>query len=83
MAPLKDFPVTVCGAVALEANITENLARSGFSKLVVIDRDRIEERNLFTQPYYKSDIGAYVSFRVHCASKGVYFVKTVTWFLIC
>jgi molybdopterin/thiamine biosynthesis adenylyltransferase len=26
---------------------------------VVIDRDRIEERNLSTQPYYKSDVGAY------------------------
>lgn len=59
MAQLQDFPVTVCGAGALGANLTENLARSGFGKLVVIDRDRIEERNLSTQPYYKSDIGAY------------------------
>jgi molybdopterin-synthase adenylyltransferase len=59
MAQLRDFSVTVCGAGALGANITENLARSGFGKLVVIDRDRIEERNLSTQPYYKSDIGAY------------------------
>jgi molybdopterin/thiamine biosynthesis adenylyltransferase len=59
MAQLQDFPVTVCGAGALGANITENLARSGFGKLVVIDRDRIEERNLSTQPYYKSDVGAY------------------------
>lgn len=59
MAQLKDFPVMVCGAGALGANITENLARSGFGKLRVIDRDRIEERNLSTQPYYKSDIGAY------------------------
>ena len=59
MAQLKDFPVTVCGAGALGANITENLARSGAGSLVVIDRDRIEERNLSTQPYYKSDVGAY------------------------
>ena len=59
MAQIKDFPVTVCGAGALGANLTENLARSGFCKLVVIDRDRIEERNLSTQPYYKSDVGAY------------------------
>lgn len=59
MAQLKDFPVTVCGAGALGANITENLARSGFGKLAAIDRDRIEERNLSTQPYYKSDVGAY------------------------
>ena len=59
MAQLKDLPVTVCGAGALGANLTENLARSGFGKLAVIDRDRIEERNLSTQPYYKSDVGAY------------------------
>lgn len=59
MAQLKDFPVTICGAGALGANLTENLARSGFGKLAVIDRDRIEERNLSTQPYYKSDVGAY------------------------
>ena len=59
MAQLRDFPVTVCGAGALGANITENLARSGFGKLVTIDRDRIEEHNLSTQPYYRSDVGAY------------------------
>ena len=59
MAQMKDFPVTICGAGALGANITENLARAGFAKLRVIDRDRIEERNLSTQPYYKSDVGAY------------------------
>jgi tRNA A37 threonylcarbamoyladenosine dehydratase len=48
MAQLKDFPVSVCGAGALGANIIENLARSGAGSLVVIDRDRIEERNLST-----------------------------------
>lgn len=59
MAQLKKLPVTVCGAGALGANITENLARSGFENLKVIDRDRIEERNLSTQPYYRSDVGAF------------------------
>jgi molybdopterin/thiamine biosynthesis adenylyltransferase len=59
MAKLKNLPVTVCGAGALGANITENLARSGFTHLKVIDRDRIEERNLSTQPYYRSDVGAF------------------------
>jgi molybdopterin-synthase adenylyltransferase len=59
MNKLRDFPVTVCGAGALGANITESLARSGFGKLQVIDKDRIEERNLSTQPYYRSDVGAY------------------------
>ncbi len=59
MEKIKDFSITICGAGALGGNLTENLARSGFGKLRVIDFDRIEERNLSTQPYYKSDIGAY------------------------
>lgn len=59
MTKLKAFPVTVCGAGALGANLAENLVRAGFGKLKVIDRDRIEERNLSTQPYYRSDVGAF------------------------
>ncbi|MGK7922397.1 MAG: ThiF family adenylyltransferase [Trichodesmium sp.] len=59
MTKLKNLSVTICGSGALGANITENLARSGFSKLRVIDYDRIEEHNLSTQPYYRSDIGAF------------------------
>jgi molybdopterin/thiamine biosynthesis adenylyltransferase len=59
MVKFKNYPVTVCGAGALGANIAENLARSGFGKLIVIDRDRIEERNLSTGPYYRSDVGAF------------------------
>jgi molybdopterin/thiamine biosynthesis adenylyltransferase len=59
MRRLRDCAVTVCGAGALGANITESLARSGFARLTVIDRDRIEERNLSTQPYHRSDIGAF------------------------
>lgn len=59
MAKLKDFPITICGAGALGANLTENLVRAGFGQLKIIDRDRIEERNLSTQPYYRSDVGAF------------------------
>ena len=59
MRRLRDLPVTVCGAGALGANIAESLARQGFARLGVIDRDRIEERNLSTQPYYRTDIGAF------------------------
>jgi molybdopterin-synthase adenylyltransferase len=59
MAKFKNYAVTICGAGALGANITENLARSGFNKLKVIDYDRIEERNLSTQPYYRSDVGGF------------------------
>jgi molybdopterin-synthase adenylyltransferase len=59
MAKLKNYPVTICGAGALGGNLTENLARSGFGRLKVIDCDRIEEHNLSTQPYYRSAIGAF------------------------
>ena len=59
MEKLRAFPVTVCGAGALGANILENLARQGFGNLRVIDRDRIEERNLSTQPFYRSDVGGW------------------------
>jgi molybdopterin-synthase adenylyltransferase len=58
MALLRDLPVTVCGAGALGANLVETLARSGFARLKVIDRDRVEERNLSTQPFHRADIGA-------------------------
>ena len=56
---LRRFPITICGAGALGGNIAESLARSGFAQLKVIDFDRIEERNLSTQPYQKSDIGGF------------------------
>lgn len=59
MARLRDLRVTVCGAGALGANIVESLARSGYGRLRVIDRDRIEQQNLSTQPYYYGDTGAF------------------------
>lgn len=58
MQKIKDFHVTICGAGALGANLCETLSRAGFSQLRIIDRDRVEERNLSTQPYYRTDIGA-------------------------
>jgi molybdopterin/thiamine biosynthesis adenylyltransferase len=57
MERLRDLRVTVCGAGAIGANIVESLARAGFSRVCVIDRDRVEERNLSTQPYYYGDVG--------------------------
>jgi molybdopterin/thiamine biosynthesis adenylyltransferase len=59
MARLAEFSVTVCGAGALGANIAESLARMGFRRLRVVDRDRVEARNLSTQPYYRAEAGAF------------------------
>jgi molybdopterin/thiamine biosynthesis adenylyltransferase len=55
---MRDLPIVICGAGAVGANLTETLTRQGFAHLTVIDRDRVEEHNLSTQPYFKSDIGA-------------------------
>ena len=59
MRRLREQQVTVCGAGALGANIAESLARTGFARLRIIDRDRVEERNLSTQPYHRADVGAH------------------------
>lgn len=53
-----DTPVTICGAGALGANLAETLARMGYARLRVIDRDRVETRNLSTQPYSRTEVGA-------------------------
>jgi len=58
MAKLRSFPIVICGAGALGGNIAETLARSGCGHLSLIDRDRVEERNLSTQPYSRTDVGA-------------------------
>ncbi len=58
MRRIGEFPVTICGAGALGGNMIESLARQGFGRLRVIDRDRVEERNLSTQPYYRTDVGS-------------------------
>ena len=51
--------ITVCGAGSLGANLVEQLARCGAPGLTVIDRDRLEEQNLATQPYGRSELGGY------------------------
>lgn len=57
MAKLQAAHVTVCGAGALGSHIVEGLARSGVGGLRVIDRDKVEERNLSTQTWGRADIG--------------------------
>ncbi|TGO02251.1 thiamine biosynthesis protein ThiF [Candidatus Thiomargarita nelsonii] len=59
MTKMRTFPITLCGAGAIGSNIAENLVRAGFATLKVIDNDRVEERNLSTQPFYRADIGAH------------------------
>jgi molybdopterin/thiamine biosynthesis adenylyltransferase len=42
----------------LGSNLTAQLCRQGFKKLTVVDRDRVDERNIGTQVYSIDDIGA-------------------------
>lgn len=58
MEKLRGHDIVICGAGALGANIAESLARAGVERLTVIDRDRVEEHNLSTQPFQTDDIGA-------------------------
>lgn len=50
--------ITICGAGTLGANLTETLARMGFTRLRLIDKDRVEPRNLSVQPYSRAEVGA-------------------------
>jgi molybdopterin/thiamine biosynthesis adenylyltransferase len=59
LAKLAEPQVTICGAGALGSHLADNLARQGFRKLRVIDRDRVEEHNISTQLYGAADVGAW------------------------
>jgi hypothetical protein len=50
--------ITLCGAGTLGANLAETLARMGFTRLRLIDKDRVEMRNLSVQPYNRAEVGA-------------------------
>lgn len=57
MAKLAMAHIHICGAGALGSNLAVNLMRSGFRKIVVIDKDRVEEQNIGTQVYSLDDVG--------------------------
>ena len=59
LARLAEARIVVCGAGALGANVAEGLVRAGAGALTVVDRDRIDSRNLSTQPYRRGDVGSF------------------------
>ena len=59
LAKLSAGQLTICGAGAIGSHLADNLARQGFKKLRVIDRDRVEEHNVSTQLYGAADVGAW------------------------
>jgi molybdopterin/thiamine biosynthesis adenylyltransferase len=56
---LGEVRITICGAGALGSNLADTLARQGFRRLRVIDRDRVEAHNVGTQTYGEGDVGAW------------------------
>lgn len=58
LAALANVQLVLCGAGALGSLLADNLARQGFARLRVIDRDRVEEHNVNTQLYGLEDVGA-------------------------
>ena len=50
--------LVICGAGAIGSQLADNLARHGAANLRVIDRDRVEEHNIGTQIFDRSEIGA-------------------------
>ena len=59
LAKLAEPQLVLCGAGALGSLLADNLARQGFRKLRVVDRDRVEEHNVSTQLYGAADVGAW------------------------
>src|SRR5690348_12375951 len=57
LAACSDRQITICGAGALGGNLAEMLARMGFTRIKLIDRDRVDMRNLSTQPYSRAEVG--------------------------
>jgi len=55
---LSAYNITICGVGALGSNLVDNLARQGFSKIRIIDKDRIEQHNINTQVWGEMDVGA-------------------------
>ena len=54
---LKQSSVGIAGAGGLGSNAAISLARAGIGHLVIVDFDKIEEKNLNRQHYFKNQIG--------------------------
>lgn len=51
--------ITICGAGAIGGNLAILMASQNFVNLRIIDKDRIEERNVGTQPYTLPELRSY------------------------
>lgn len=58
IAKLSKFNIFVCGAGTVGSNLIDTMSRQGFSKISVIDMDRVESHNINTQVFGEMDVGA-------------------------
>lgn len=49
--------ILICGCGAVGSNLIDNLSRTGFSCLSVLDKDRIEKHNINTQVWNTNQVG--------------------------
>ena len=59
----------ICGAGTLGSRLVEHLARLGWNSLSVVDNDRVEERNLVNQSYFRHQVG---QFKVNALEENVF-----------
>jgi molybdopterin/thiamine biosynthesis adenylyltransferase len=58
MQRLSELRFAVCGVGALGSNLALTLVKMGAKRLLLIDKDRVESRNLATQAFGLEDVGA-------------------------
>jgi len=57
LTKMADQDLVFCGVGAVGSNLVENMIRQGFSKISVIDMDRIEDHNRQTQIWTQREAG--------------------------
>ena len=58
MKRLSEMRFAVCGVGALGSNLALTLVKMGAKNMLLIDKDRVESRNLATQAFGLEDVGA-------------------------
>lgn len=59
MAKIEATPLFFCGCGAIGSNMINEVIRTGFQKVSVVDMDRIEDHNRSTQIWGRRDVGQY------------------------
>lgn len=58
MRKLSQCQIAICGVGALGSNLAVTLVKMGAEQVLLLDKDKVESRNLGTQVYGMDDVGA-------------------------